>query len=245
MLLDGLTVVLVRPRFPENVGMTARACANMGCPALTAVAPERISREKAAMLATPKGLPVLEGIRITETLQEALADCTTVYGTTARTGGWRRDLLSPEKAAEGIVSHLLAAEPVCLVFGPEDRGLSNQEITACHELITIPTDAASSLNLAQSVLLILYACACAMRAETHAKRPPRKTISNAELSLFLERFRAVLIRVDCLHNDNNDYFFQPWKRLFSRMGLQRSEFDALMGLCRQIDLKLDDHSHTS
>ena len=235
MLLDGLSVVLVKTRFPENVGMAARACANMGCPHLHLVNPERWDVSKAAPLATPKGLPLLNAIHLHPDLESALASSSYVLGTTARTGGWRRQILNPKQAAHNIIGHLSSHKEVALVFGPEDRGLENNEIVACQDLVTIPTDAASSLNLAQAVLLMLYECAETARGQTASLPSQPKTISHQELERFLERFKSTLLALDCLHGDNVDYFFLPWKRLFGRAHLSRRDFDALMGLCRQIE----------
>ena len=112
--------------------------------------------------------------------------------------------------------------------------------------MTIPTDpAASSLNLAQAVLLLSYACANAVRALQHGERHtemPRggKVATAAEQERLIESFKDMLLRLDYLHGDNRDYFLMPWRRLFSRAGLLRHEYDALMGLCRQVRNKLSD-----
>ncbi|MCR5813185.1 MAG: RNA methyltransferase [Desulfovibrio sp.] len=239
MLLDGLRTVLVKTRFPENIGMVARAQANMGCPELVLVAPERWDYAKALPLATPKGQAILDSVRQKPDLASALADCSYVVGTTARTGGWRQKLLQPEQAAQEIVRRLKAGMRVALVFGPEDRGLENSEICACDDLVTIPTDQASSLNLAQAVLLLLYVCAMACR-QSHEHKQANKGITHADLDRFLEHFKAMLLALDCLHGDNIEYFFLPWRRLFARLELRRSEYDALMGLCRQVQRKIRD-----
>ncbi|MBO4368722.1 MAG: RNA methyltransferase [Desulfovibrio sp.] len=238
MFLDGVRIVLVHTRFPENIGMASRACANMGCPDLCLVAPERWVYEKAVPLATPKGLPVLDAVSVHASLETAISDVHLVLGTTARTGGWRKGVLLPEEAAKHLVARLIAGEKVALLFGPEDRGLENSEIAFCQDLITIPTDAASSLNLAQSVLLVLYECAKAKRAFASLPKQTGKTVSQQEMQCFFEHFKTMLLMLDCLHGDNVEYFFLPWKRLFGRMELKRSEYDALMGLCRQIRNKI-------
>ncbi|WP_291441277.1 RNA methyltransferase [Desulfovibrio sp.] len=246
-LLDGLDIVLVKTRFPENIGMTARACVNMGCSSLCLVDPERWDREKARPLATPKGQDLLDGVKVYTDLPEAVAPVTLVVGTTARVGGWRQSLLSPRRAAADVAEALARGERVALVFGPEDRGLNNEEITHCHKLVTIPTDpAASSLNLAQAVLLLLYECANAVRnrpgkdAGNAEKNHPGsgRQVTAAEQERLMESLKDMLLRLDYLHGDNPDYFIMPWRRLFSRAGLRRHEYDALMGLCRQVRHKL-------
>lgn len=122
MSLDLLQVVLVQTRFPENIGMAARACVNMGSHSIRLVAPERWDREKARPLATPKGQGVLDDVQVLPDVSAAVADCSLVIGTTARTGGWRRSLLSPEQAAGEVAQALERGEKVAIVFGPEDRG---------------------------------------------------------------------------------------------------------------------------
>ena len=83
MLLQGLEVVLVKTRFPENIGMAARACVNMGCPTLRLVDPERWDREKARPLATPKGQDILDAVEVHEDVAQAVAQSALVFGTTA------------------------------------------------------------------------------------------------------------------------------------------------------------------
>ena len=196
MSLDLLQVVLVQTRFPENIGMAARACVNMGSHSIRLVAPERWDREKARPLATPKGQGVLDDVQVLPDVSAAVADCSLVIGTTARTGGWRRSLLSPEQAAGEVAQALERGEKVAIVFGPEDRGLDNDAIQHCQRLVTIPTNPeASSLNLAQSVLLLLYECAKAVRARQHEaageKAPAEggsgRVISSADYERLLDK----------------------------------------------------------
>ncbi len=244
--LNAVEVVLVRTRFPENIGMAARACANMGCSRLCLVAPERWEIEKARPLATPKGLPVLEGARVAPTLAEAVAGSALVMGTTARLGGWRKSVLTADQAGSVAAQAMRAGNDISLVFGSEDRGLSNEELLQCQRLVTIPTEgAASSLNLAQAVLILLYECARAQRGRTMEAEPAAseraagaRAITAAEQERLMADFKAMLLTLDVLHGDNPDYFLLPWRRLFGRAQLRRHEYDALMGLCRQVRNKL-------
>lgn len=257
MLMDGLEVVLVNTRFPENIGMAARACANMGCPILRLVQPERWDRSKALPLATQQGQALLNTMTIHASLNEAVADSVLVIGTTARVGGWRRGFLSPGAAALEAANALAQDERVSLVFGPEDRGLSNENITHCPQLVTIPVEpGARSLNLAQAVLIMTWECAKAVRrhqrqlsgagmplasSDTATKSREsavgRKATADEQERL-LRELKHILLQVDVLHGDNPDYFLLPWRRMLCRAGLRRHEYDALMGLCRQLRHKL-------
>lgn len=241
-VLKHLEVVMVGTRFPENVGMAVRACANMGCGGVSLAAPERWDIEKARPLATAKGTALLEAVQVKASLAEALGDKVRVYGTTARTGGWRRSLLTPEQAAAEMAPLLLEGCPVAVVFGPEDRGLNNEEIEQCHRLVTIPTSAeASSLNVAQAVLIMAYESMKAVRnVEARpplpgAPGPASRRITQAEQELLYGRLRDVLIGIDFLRADNPDYFLMPLRRFLGKSELRRHEMDMLMGICRQVE----------
>lgn len=238
-----VSVILVHTRFPENIGMAARALANMGVERLTLVAPERWEYDKAAPLATGKGLAVLDSIRVVPTLADALAGNTLAFGTTARTGGWRSNVMTPRKAAATVAEHCGSAEEeasVAFVFGPEDRGLENAETSLCTHLVTIPTSPdASSLNLAQAVLLVLYETFTAsLEHAYHPDRMPKgKKNSRAatleEQELLFTTLEKTLTGIEFLPRDNPEWFMQPLRRFFRRAVLRRHEFDLFMGICRR------------
>lgn len=248
------SVILVRTRFPENIGMAARACANMGVSRLTLVDPERWDHDRAAPLATGKGLDVLASVTVTSTLAEAIKGHTMAFGTTARTGGWRTGVMTPRNAAAKIAGHTATmgeGATAALVFGPEDRGLENAEIAQCTHLITIPTaPEASSLNLAQAVLVVLYECFTAsLEHAYHPDRMPkgRKTSRAATLEeqeLLFATLEKTLGQIDFLPKDNAEWFMQPLRRFFQRAALRRHEFDLFMGICRQIP-RLDKNSRSN
>lgn len=235
MLSDSLAVILVRTRFPENIGMAARACANMGCSEICLVAPERWDPLKAEPTATTQGMRLVNRIRLYPDLAAAVSSFSAAYATTARLGGWRKGARSPEEAAKEIVARIQAGEKIALVFGSEDRGLTNEELANCQGLITIPVEeSAASLNLAQAVLLTLYECRKALKGKKPAKDPGKMGISCGELQLLERKLKQALVLLECFGEENQDYFFQQWHELLSRSRLKRHEFDALMGVCRQI-----------
>ncbi len=235
--LSGLDIVLVKNRFPENVGMVARACANMGADHISLVSPELWQINKAMPLATARGKNILENINIYDELSDAIAPYALVVGSTARTGGWRRELLSPEQAANEICTVLQEGSRVCIVMGPEDKGLTNEEIECCQRLVTIPTAGASSLNLAQATLLLLYECLKAIqkpyKQESRVEESPIRISAQDQARLY-EHLKDMLLHIDYLHGDNPDYFLMPLRRFLGRVSIRRHEYDALMGVCRQV-----------
>ena len=232
-----LRLVLVRTRFPENIGTAARASANFGHSPLYLVRPERWTREKALPLATSQGAPLLDTLTVCDDLAEAVAPCSLVVGTTARTGGWRRQLSTPRQAAAEVAASLAAGEQVALVFGPEDRGLSNADLEHCGRLATIPTAPdASSLNLAQAVLLLVYECRLALpgapRLDDHGALSRR--VTREERDLLDATLKRSLMDIGFLRPDNPDYFFLPLARFLDRADVRRHEMDLLMGICRRM-----------
>lgn len=235
-MLDNLAVVLVRPRFPENIGAAARACVNFGCSRLVLVAPERWDQDKALPLATPRGAELLRRMEIFEDLAAALAGFTFAYGTTARAGGWRQGLLTPAQAGPEAAARLREGGKVALVFGSEDCGLSNAEVELCQALVNIPAaPEASSLNLAQAVLLLLYEVFSAARDRPcpPGGRVEERLATHQELELLFAAMQAALADIDALKPENPDYWMLPVRRFVARIGLRRGEFDLLMGVCRQ------------
>lgn len=146
--------VLLRPRNAENLGAAARALKNFGLADWVWVRPFPEDLTPARRLAVHAG-DVLEGVRVVDTLEEAVADCVWVVGTSSRrVEGKRR--LSPRQVAPEAVERS-AGGPVAIVFGDERSGMTNEEVWRCHDLSSVPTAPEQpSINLAQAVLLYAY-----------------------------------------------------------------------------------------
>lgn len=239
-LLSGLAVVLVRPKQPENIGAAARAMANMGCEELILVAPRDMDARRAAQLATLHARHLSDSARICPDLASAVAGFSEVYGTTARLGGWRKGVFTARAAGEALGDKLARGLSCALVFGPEDKGMTNEEAALCRRLVTIPTAGSlTSLNLAQAVMVMLYECHLGLRAASGAgftpKGPPReRVITHAEHETLMQAVQETLEGVDYFHDQNSDYWMQPLRRFFAKLEIQRNEFNLLMGICRQV-----------
>ncbi|QSQ16791.1 RNA methyltransferase [Myxococcus landrumensis] len=146
--------VLMRPRNAENLGAAARALKNCGLSDWVWVTPEVEDLTPARRLAV-HAEDVLDGARRAATLDEAIADCVWVVGTSSRkVEGKRR--LPPRAVGEELVSRA-AQGTVAVVFGDERSGLTNAEVERCHDLSAVPTAPEQpSINLAQAVLLYAY-----------------------------------------------------------------------------------------
>ena len=154
LLREDLRIVLVRPQHPGNVGACARAMMNMGLRQLTIVDPPVLDLERARWMAT-SGRSILAGARFTASVAEAVADCHWAVACTARSRRWRWPVLSDrELAARAFDAGEAGEGRTAILFGQEDTGLDNEAIGHCQAIVTITTDGAASLNLAQAVLLI-------------------------------------------------------------------------------------------
>lgn len=155
-------IILVRPQMVENIGMVARAMLNCRLSELRLVAPrdpwplapalqERV--EASASGATA----IFHTIRIFETLAEAVADCHTVYASSARPRDMVKEVVAPRHALVALHGHAQAGEKTAILFGPERTGLTNEDLLVAEKIVTIPSNPDySSLNLAQSVLVMAY-----------------------------------------------------------------------------------------
>lgn len=228
---DNITIVMVRPRFPENIGSSARAMLNMGIRNLVVVSPENYDLEKIRKLGTHFSSDVIDGIQLFENLKEALASYNYVVGTTARLGGERAILSTPSGMAERLAD-LSQNNKIAILFGSEDRGLVNEDIRLCHELINIPSSDFSSLNVSQAVLLVCYELFLA-GIEEKTKYSPRLA-SRHELDGMYEQVKDILVRIDYINNENPDYWMNKLRHYFTRLKLRAGEVSIIRGICRQI-----------
>jgi len=231
-LLKQFAVVLNRPRIPENIGAAARAICNMGMERLVVVSPENPDPERMLRMATHKAAYLVNGMQVYSELEEALSGFGYVVGTTARTGGIRRAILTPREAADGLFP-IAVRNQIALVFGPEDRGLANHEIRYCHQLVKIPAAEFSSLNLAQAIMVVCYEIYLAS-LQTHERIVPRLATSE-QLERMYERVKDILIKISFIQPENPEHWMMHIRRFCSRLELQSTEVDLIMGICRQVD----------
>lgn len=153
----GPAFVLVRPQMGENIGAAARAMWNFGLRRMRLVEPRDGWPNPAAVAMASGAGGLLDEAQLYGSTAEAVADCGTVYATTARPREMTKRVLTPEDAmaeARGIVS---AGGRVAVLFGPERAGLANEDVVLADAIVSVPVNPAfGSLNLAQCVLLTAY-----------------------------------------------------------------------------------------
>ena len=229
---ENIAIVLNQPRYPENIGSSARAMRNMGLGRLIVVDPENCDLTRMLKLATHVASDIIEQMEVFENLEAALSPFNYVVGTTARLGGRRNVIPAPSKLAGRLVP-VSQNNRIAILFGPEDRGLSNEDIRYCHAVVTIPTAEFSSLNLAQAVMIMCYELFQANRDEESRHIP--RLASRFELDGMYEQLKDVLVRISFINPENPDYWMNNFRRFFSRLPLRAKEVKIIRGVCRQID----------
>lgn len=226
-------LVLCRPKFPENIGSAARAMKNMGLSRLVVVAEEVPDMERIYRMATHAARGLVDQILWLDTVEEAVAEMQYVIGTTARLGRNRkRRLFTPQAMADQIL-RLDPQNRIGILFGPEDKGLENEDLRHCHAFVHIPTAEFSSLNLAQAVMVIAHTLFMAKPQEKNMTILP-KLATRQELDSLYEQMQEVLIRIDFMPSDNPEYWMDNFRHLLSRMPLRAREVRILRGICRQV-----------
>ncbi len=231
-ILCTIDIVLVGTLNSGNVGSVARAMANMGLSSLILVSPRcKIDAQSYAM--ATHGDDILRSARTLTSLRDAIAQDVYVFGTTARSRRWR-DSIDPRELGGRAAQHARGGR-VAIVFGPEDMGLSNDELELCNEVVGIPTaEGASSLNVSHAVLLVCYELfmACGKQEHTDTAHPDPAPVSMVEA--MYDHMRESLLEIGFLNPQNPEYTLGMIRRLFSRTGLSVPEVRMLRGLFRQL-----------
>ena len=229
--LRNIAIVLIGTRYPENIGAAARAMLNMGIERLILVDPQNDDPARIRKMATHAASVVVEKMEVYDNLKAALADFHYVVGTTARLGGQRKVVSSPAKLAGKLIP-LSDQNRIAILFGPEDRGLTNEDIRLCHTLVNIPTDRFSSLNLAQAVMIVCYELFRYTTKEPQAFVP--RLANRHELDAMYAQLKEILIQISFINPDNPDYFLNNFRHFFNRLPLRAKEVQIIRGICRQI-----------
>lgn len=233
MNLDNIRIVLVNTTHPGNIGGVARAMKNMGLTRLYLVAPEKFPDEQAVWRAAAAG-DLLDSAVITATVEEAIGDCQFVVGTSARERRIPWPLLDPRQCAARIDA-VCGREQVAIMFGREDRGLTNEELQLCNLHLHIPTsDAYSSLNLAMAVQIVCYELRMLLvqdqlpATEDEQWDTPFCTLENLER--FYLHLEQTLTAIEFLDPAAPRQLMARLRRLYGRVRLDEMELNILRGI---------------
>lgn len=233
--LRNVRVVLVHTSHPGNIGGAARAMKNMGLDQLVVVKPKRFPHEDALWRAAG-AVDVLDKIRIVETLEEAVADCSLVVGTSARGRRIPWPLTEPRDCGERLVGEALNHQ-VAMVFGREDRGLTNEELQLCNLHVHIPSNPEySSLNLAMAVQVLSYelrmaALSASGKTGTETMNDWDRPLATVDdMQRFFVHLEETLVQIGFLKPKAPKQLMTRLKRLFHRVRMDDMEMNILRGI---------------
>jgi tRNA/rRNA methyltransferase len=259
MSFGKVRIVLHRPASAENLGAAARAMMNFGLSRLAVVTPpawagtprgggegtvQEDVLKRAARLAR-HATPLLERAEYHPDLAAALGPATWVCGTSSRALPGR-PALSPRQLGEEVARRAPGGE-LALVFGEEQRGLSDAELELCHAVCTIPTSPEyDSMNLAQSVAVLCYELACGDGAEARVEDgrsraaidPPSDPARHATVEALWGRLQALLGAAGYLNPQNPEQILAEWRRLLARAEPSQREVELLLAAVKALDRKL-------
>ena len=252
--LRNIAIVLVRPQNAGNIGSVCRAMKNMGLSRLVMVSPEQDPLSAEARMMATSAKDILQKAEVFSSLEEGLEGFRWIAGTSARKGINRGPFISPREICPEIIRHARSI-PVAILFGPEDRGLTNRELDPCHALISIPTHPGlSSLNLAQAVILLCYElylaslgelriADCGLRNEKRIRNdeagsPPGLLPPLAEFQKIEKMYahlEQLLLRIGFLDSNNPKRIMHTLRRIFGRANLCDRDVAVLRGIFRQLE----------
>ncbi len=231
-----LVIVLHEPQDLVNIAHVVRALKNFGFRDLRLVRPREYDQYRVEGIAHQTH-DVLSRVERFDTLEAALADCVHVVGLTARGRSAKRNLQRPREAAAEIAAKWDAGS-VALLFGREDKGLTNETLDRCHRVVTIPTDPAyPSLNLGHAVALMLYELALARGDEARPFKEPRREAAPARVEdlerLFADVERALRV-IDFFKTRDAEGVMRTVREVIHRTPLDEREAKLLRAMAIEV-----------
>lgn len=244
-------IVLVEPAGPLNVGAVARVMKNMGLNQLVLVNPQCDPLGDQARQMAVHGADILDAARQVATLPEALAECQRAIATTARTRTLSTPLESPRAALPWLLEDGVTS---ALIFGPEDRGLSNDELIHAQRIVCIPSSSEyPSLNLAQAVAVCCYELyqstqqksssggTLPTQVESQNFSPTSQSSETASLDMlegYYQHLEAVLLKIGYLYPHTAQSRMEKFRYLLNRATPTKEEVAMLRGILRQMEWAL-------
>lgn len=234
-MLDQIRIVLVNTSHTGNMGSAARAMKTMGLSQMVLVDPQAQPDDNAYALAAGAS-DLLVNARIVSTLDEAIADCGLVIGTSARSRTLSWPMLDPREAGEKLVTEGMQ-HPVALVFGRERTGLTNDELQKCHYHVAIPANPEySSLNLAMAVQTLCYEVRMHwLQQEQVGETDMVVDYPSAEqLEGFYQHLEQTLLKTGFIADDHPGQVMSKLRRLFNRARPEAVELNILRGILTSV-----------
>lgn len=237
--LDRIRLVMVNTTHPGNIGAAARAIKNMGLSKLVLVEPKEFPSPKAVWRAAG-ATDVLENVQVVSTLDEAIEDCGLVIGTSARERRIPWPLLTPRECADKVWAET-EHHDIAILFGREDRGLTNEELHKCHFHLHIPANPDySALNISAALQVIAYEIRVSYLQAKEGKAlhfddwdlPPART---QDVEMYFEHLEQTLEKLGFYDPENPRQTITRLRRLFNRIRMDKMELSIMRGMLTSIE----------
>jgi tRNA (cytidine32/uridine32-2'-O)-methyltransferase len=248
-MLDQIRIVLVNTTNSGNIGAAARAMKNMGIIQLVLVDPIAVIDGDAIVRASGAS-EILDSCIIVSNLEEAVAGCGLVIGTSARGRHIPWPLCSPRECGAKAKQAVLNNNSVALVFGRESRGLTNEELHKCNAHVHIPTNPDfSSLNIAAAVQVMCYEMRMAAMEETSADGASVNKIGqwgvewdyevapHGDVERFFDHLKDSLVDIGFLDPNTPKQLMTRLRRMFQRTALDTMEVGMMRGILAAVQRK--------
>lgn len=229
--LSNIKIVLVEPAGTLNIGSVARVMKNMGLQSLVIVKPHCDPLDDEAMKMAVRADDVLLNAQVVDSLPAALTGCQRAIATTARPRDLNIRLESPREA----LPWLFDSSPSALIFGPEDRGLSNSELNFAQRFVKIPANPDySALNLSHAVGICAYELWQASLSEEAIESNPVEVVSVEVLESYYQQMEVVLRNMGYLFPHTAASRMEKLRGLFNRVGMSPTELGLLRGIFQKM-----------
>ncbi|GJC31102.1 tRNA (cytidine/uridine-2'-O-)-methyltransferase TrmJ [Acinetobacter sp. KAM398] len=248
--LSHVRIVMVNTTLPANIGSALRAMKTMGLNKLVLVAPKTYPHPDIDALAAG-ATDLIEQIEVVEQLEDAIADCHLVFGTSARTRTIPWPLLDARPAAKKSLNAVtLHGQNIAIIFGREDRGLTNEELALANYHVTIPVNEEYGvLNVAQAIQVICYEMRMAaidivgkvadpeatmQVTDSEAMQWDEPLVNHAQMQQFYPHLEKMLAEIEFMDPKNPRLLPLRLRRLFGRIQLDRMEYHLLRGIFSRV-----------
>ena len=233
-----INIVLVETSHPGNIGSVARAMKTMGLSKLSLVNPKDFPSGDANAL-SGNARDVLDSATIYSSLEEAIKQSTFVYATSARNRSINWPTVNPEKAADQITEQVAADKEISIIFGREDRGLTNEELQLANFHLEIPANPEYPvLNIAMSVQIVTYELFKYRNNADDREWRDYPEINSEDLQRLINHFVETSIELDLIDPKNPSQIIARIKRMFSRLQPDSMEGNYLRGFLTAINKRL-------
>ena len=240
MILDknfyNLKVVLVEPKGPINVGSIARLCANFEVNELRIVSPKCDIYSLEARKMALKGKRYIDKCEIFNNLEQAIFDCDLVLASCGRDETSMDSFLeSPEDISKWI-SSFSNINNLAILFGREERGLTNNELLLAQKIFNIPTSQNyPSLNLSHAVSIILYELNKSSKKHIDKELKVFNLASSSQINESFNEIEEMLIRVGYLLKHTSNAKMSKFKKYILRANTTNHEMNTFRGIVHQIN----------